>query len=286
MTQGVGGITIEPFAGNEWSGGNGYRSSLEARCAEALRTIGLVAEYERKTEFSVHYLPDFTVTGQMESEEAAVAYAVKMEAYEEAGGLGRSFQWIEVKPPDFLYRLRDDLGVTRRAGEYFKGAVTVKCTADDFRARADAEAFRELWKPKKLAEKSGRNVLVVGNAHGTSSLTILMTPDAAIFERNHPVANWKHWTIDAERRERRAREEEQRRLELERFKAEKQREHERMISAIRAELPRIPLLVNRYTNRCVFCNELVPAETGNAFMFDGWKSAHKACVARGQKKGR
>lgn len=269
-----------------WAGGDSYRSALEARVGDELRSLGLIVEFEKRTDFAVYYLPDFTITGAFENDTCAAHYAETMDAYEARGGLGRTFKWVEAKPQDFLYTVRDDLGVKRKVGEYFKGAVNWPCTSDDFlrKHRKVEQAFRELWKPKKLAEKSGENVLVVGRVGGTQSLTILMTPTAAIFERNHPIANWPYWMADAERQRQQERYEQQSeaaRIERERQQAAQQREQERLIATMRAEIKRVRLMVNLYTNRCVFCGELVPANTGHLFMFDGWKTTHKACVASG-----
>lgn len=178
------------------SGDSAYRSQLEREVAAELDRLDVAYSYELAVTLPdrprIPYLPDFTI-------EADASHL----------GLPR---WIECKPQQMLYTLRDVTGVTRRAGEYFKTDVNVEgLKAQDLMVRE----MEELAKPKRLAELSGDDVLLVGGVQGTSTLSVLLTPTGAVFSRSHVFVNQRgheralakaareeRWRQDAEVRQR------------------------------------------------------------------------------------
>lgn len=138
-----------------------FRSALERAVAAELDRLGVSWSYEVAVSLPtgrVNYLPDFTIN-------------VDASHF----GLPR---WVECKPQQQIYTLRDVTGVTRRAGEYFKADVTVEGLTAAHLVDYD---LQELAKPKRLAELSGEPVLVVGGVQGTSSLSALLTEDGVVF---------------------------------------------------------------------------------------------------------
>lgn len=170
----------------EWQGSHradGFRSALEGQVASELDHLGVTYLYEepwtRESDgYRPRYLPDFTV-----------------EAASTALDLPR---WIEVKPMQQLYDLRDVTGFTRRVGEHFTGSPEYAgITALDLR---DRFGVPELWKPKMLAEVAAAEigselwphrpaVLCIGKVGGTASLSIEMRADSIVFCRSHPLVN-------------------------------------------------------------------------------------------------
>ena len=84
-----------------------FRSHLEVLVAQELDEHGVNWDYERFVTLpngpQVRYLPDFTINS--------------------ANPALQLPQWVEAKPQQFLYDLRDLLGVTRRNGERFSGEI-------------------------------------------------------------------------------------------------------------------------------------------------------------------
>lgn len=160
-----------------------FRSRLEREVSEELTRLQVTFAYERPVELAggqrVHYLPDFTIDAAPDHLELPL--------------------WVECKPQQMLYAVRDALGVTRRAGEYFKTDVTVEDVKATDLLRME---FAELAKPKILAELTGESVLVLGAVQGTSSLSLLMEPDGIRFSRSHPVVNQRGVQKAQEREER------------------------------------------------------------------------------------
>jgi hypothetical protein len=150
------------------------RSALEQKVREELDRHEVIYAYEPKNipllngEYSWRYWPDFKII-ESDSELELPIY-------------------LEVKPQEFIYDLRCDLGVTRKFGERFSGEAFVEC---DFKKIKSLGS--ELWKPKRLAEmaKEPASVLVLGGVNRTSSLSVIMTKDGAIFTREQPFVNWE-----------------------------------------------------------------------------------------------
>jgi len=168
-------------------------------------------------------------------------------------------EWVECKPQDFLYDLRDVLGITRRYGERFKTPVPVTgCTAQDLLKMN--ERIAELAKPKRLAEFTGKSVLVVGKVGATESMSIQMHADKILFSRSQPFVNWLGVEKARERKRKQAefqRQMEQWRIERELAQAQKEIEerqaaanHERVIAAIRRSPSRGS---NRFASSCCDC---------------------------------
>ncbi len=148
-----------------------FRSQLEVKVAAELDHQSVRWEYERPVQLadgrSPRYLPDFTIT--------AAPSELKLP------------HWLECKPQEFLYALRDVLGVTRKHGDRFQGEVVLPgVTAQDLRELL----IEELWKPKRLAELTGEPVLVLGTVGAISSLSVEMRPDGILFSRSQPFVNW------------------------------------------------------------------------------------------------
>jgi hypothetical protein len=213
-----------------------FRSSLEHKVALELDAHGASWGYEVPVVFadgtSPYYLPDFTIY--------------------EAPSEVRLPRWIEVKPMDFLYDLRDTLGITRRYGPRFSGIATDTATAEQVKALES-----ETWKAKMLAEATDEPVLVVGGVGGDSRLSVTMRRYSIDFQRDHPFVNWvghtrrqereaqrAQWAADRDERERQAAS-----LEAQR-EATRSAENERLLALI-ARLPRSPA---RYDGMCQFCH--------------------------------
>lgn len=149
-----------------------FRSALEAKVAEELDALGVWWEYERRTPFTERYLPDFTII------EASPELALP--------------QWVEVKPPELLYAVRDHLNVP----EHFDVDQWRWCKARDLAAAQ----LTEIPKPKRLAEVAGEAVLVVSAMNRNRTLSLTMQGDGIVFSKSHPAVNWKQ-VLHARRRE-------------------------------------------------------------------------------------
>lgn len=130
--------------------------------------------------------------------------------------------YVEVKPQEFIYYFRDALGVTRQAGERFRGAVELPISANQIIA-LDCGTRGWAWefsKPKKLAEMTGESVLICATSDGTETLSVTMTPTSAVFRRDHPFVNQS----GVRRQQERERKAEERRLHWEQVERDRQRE--------------------------------------------------------------
>lgn len=222
-------------------GSDGFRSRLESTVARELDEHEVEWGYEEPVILpdghSPHYLPDFTIHEANEELELP--------------------QWVEAKPQQFLYDLRDDLGVTRRAGDKFTDPVVTvdKIEHSDLRKLH----IEELWKPKLLAEMTGESVLVVGGVGGTSKLSVLMTPYTIEFRRDHPFVNWPGVLKRREAEEQRVAWEFQR-IELERQRAEREAEWERRRHRVNRDLETARKVMRhkdcgspKYESQCCSC---------------------------------
>lgn len=221
-----------------------FRSHLEVLVAQELDEHGVNWDYERFVVLpdgpQVRYLPDFTINN------ANLDLQLP--------------QWVEAKPQQFLYDLRDVLGVTRRHGERFSGEIRHEnVTAKNLQDLL----VQELWKPKRLAELTGKSVLIVGTVGGTSSLSIEMFPDSIQFSRQHPFVNW----LGIQK----AKERERKRLELEAEAAERQRAwHEQqelnrqaMARQLQETLQFKHLGPTKWNRGCFGCGTFVQAGSGS-----------------------
>lgn len=157
------------FDGGSEAGG--FRSALERKVADELDRHGVAWRYEVPIDTPdgrrMSYLPDFTIDDSRDE--------LQLPA------------WVECKPQQMLYDLRDALGVTRRAGEFFSTDVHVEgVTPRNLRDMGLAE----LAKPKTLADATGLGVLVIGTVSGTRTMSALMLPGRITFSRSHPFVNW------------------------------------------------------------------------------------------------
>lgn len=154
--------------------------------------------------------------------------------------------WVEVKPRELLYALRDHVGCP----ELFEGVHTADIDAQ----RMHDEQCSEIWKPKLLAEMTGRNVLVVTAVNRTRILSILMLPDHIELSKSHPGVNHREVTRKREQALREAQwraEYEQRQAELE---EQQQRWRQQMIEYARAHGRRA-----NFDAWCLVCRQPQPA---------------------------
>jgi hypothetical protein len=217
-----------------------FRSHLEARVASELDRHFVRYAYESREGLpdlsQLRYLPDFRVIS------APLKLSLPV--------------WIECKPQQFLYDLRDELDVTRKFGEYFCEPVSVEScgSVDLYRMGAN---LSELAKPKRLAELTGLDVLLVGGAGAKSRLSVLLKKSSIVFDRQHPFVNWRGYSerIERERRETEARacaEEARQAYEKQKAEAEARayKEKRQLIELVKAAPHK---MANRYAGECVSC---------------------------------
>lgn len=218
-------------------GGDGFRSKLEKRVAEQLNRAGVQWVYEPETLTlttvvgkPVRYLPDFQIV------DADSDYELP--------------PFIEVKPPDLLYQLRDNYEVPEHFPPDEPHHVTT--TAFDMHRRG---VDLELCKPKLLAENHECEVLICGDGWtGTRRLSIIATPDRLVFTKGHPWVNHTghQQRLEAERRAAYwAREWERRQIEAEQARAE---QHARRVRTLRwIQLHNTAVIAPRFDSRCRVC---------------------------------
>jgi hypothetical protein len=219
-----------------------FRSYLEAKVAEELDRLGVAWEYECDAHHALiwpeelPYLPDFTIVAPLPDDLDLPT-------------------WVEVKPADLLFALRDHIGIPER----FDGIHREEITAQEIH---DA-GIEEIWKPKRLAELSGRDALVVYQINRTRSLSILMTPTFIELSKSHPLVNHKKVVADQERAEREA----QCRADAAQRQAEW--EQQRQLELAKAiEYARDYGRPARYDGSCL-CGRQQPAEAIVVFQADG-----------------
>jgi hypothetical protein len=89
--------------------------------------------------------------------------------------------FIEVKPAELLYALRDHVGCPER----FDGT---RWSAIDC-GTMYKEGLEEVWKPKALAELYQTDVLITAKLNATSSLSIMAKPTGIELSKSHPAVN-------------------------------------------------------------------------------------------------
>jgi hypothetical protein len=253
--------------------GRQFRSVLEADVARFLDECAVHWRYEVWTDYTRRYLPDFTI-------DWAADYL----------NLPR---WVEVKPQEMLYDLRDALGVP----ELFQGEWRVEGVSAGGILNLNAK-FVELYKPKRLTEvaaddllqktplstaqmrsREGIGVLVTAVANRTRTLSVEMDACGVTFSRSHPFVNRKGALRDAER----AAERERWRLESEerdrqyaanqaRYQAEAAELRRQREEFSRRFLAHVAVTSGRrakYPGKCRACAGKFPAEELWMWNFDG-----------------
>lgn len=203
-----------------------FRSGLEAAVAREFDRLGVEWAYEEPVD-GVRYLPDFTIYYAPEDLDLP--------------------RWVEVKPADLLYSVRDHFG----APERFDDDLTFRCSSDDLKAAG----IEEIWKPKKLAELVGEGVLVVSKIARNRSLSVSMWTNVVVLSRSHPCVNHRQVELEQERAE----EQERRRIAY-------QRQREQQEAADRKYVDGLIVLAKefgrpaRYGGWCVACHRQRDAE--------------------------
>lgn len=221
-----------------------FRSMIEAKVAKELDGLGVRWEYEAPVQGVNWYLPDFTIIDAPEELQLP--------------------RWVEVKPGDLIYNLRDYVGCPERApegdhdGYTHTSAITAKQVHDI--------PIEEIWKPKRLAEWTGEPLLVVSAINRDRTIGAVMHPDHVELGWSHPAVNWRRIV---KQREAEARWEAQRR-EWEKLQAQREAE----AAELRAELVRLARLrgrSSRYDGWCKICQTENPAQNLMAFRYeDRW----------------
>lgn len=160
-----------------------FRSVLEVNVAEQLDALDIGWVYERAVP-GVRYLPDFLLTGTRSDWTTSEPADPDMQLP----------AYIEVKPPEALYAIRDAVGL----GERFEGHYRY-----DLTWREVAEMADELHKPKRLAEHLNADVLVAHAINRNRTLAVVMHPDGLTVTRDHPLVNWKSVVAEREAEARR-----------------------------------------------------------------------------------
>ena len=213
-----------------------FRSVLEVNVAEQLDALDVGWAYERAVP-GVRYLPDFLITGRRSdwTTDEPADPAMDLPAY------------IEVKPPEALYAVRDAVGL----GERFIGSHRYQMGWRDVAEMAD-----ELHKPKRLAEHLGCNVLVAHAINRSRTLAVVMHPDGITVTREHPLVNWRSVLAEREReawrrrmRAEAAERERERQAKAAEYEAERQDRRVRLLRWFRAQ----PYRVAMYDGWCHVC---------------------------------
>lgn len=212
-----------------------FRSALEAKVAEQLDHLGVTWQYETPVAGIQWYLPDFTVLDAPEHLEMP--------------------RWVEVKPAELLYAVRDHLGLVERFEGIHKSDIDA--------AQMHEAQLSEVWKPKRLAEVTSEDVLVVSAINRNRLLSILMLPDRVELSRSHPAVCHRQVLIDREREQEDAR----RQAEYERRQAERaeedRRQRQNLIDYVRANGRPA-----RWAGWCVLCSQNQPAGVLLIFQYD------------------
>lgn len=231
-----------------------FKSALERVVADELDSHSVQWVYELPPKLpagkKVYYLPDFTIR-------------------ESPPDLMLPF-WLEVKPQQMLYDLRDDLGVTRRHGDKFSGEIVIENVW--WENIAELRSI-ELAKPKKLAEITGASVLVIGGVGGVSRLSIEMRPEEIIFSRSHPFPNWRAVLVKREREAQRLAFEREQSQRAERWRESQQtrmrEEMQRRACFLSSVLSHASIGVNRFLGTCPGCNCRVESGRGSLYRHGG-----------------
>lgn len=163
-----------------------FDSALEFQVANDMDEIGLGEHWGHHVPsgFPVYYEPDFTIFKQpCMNPQCGVC-----DEYEWAGDYLKLPRWIEVKPAELLYAVRNAVGLDQR----FEGEHRSPLTAEHL----DEITTGELGKVKRLAEFAGQSVLVVERMNRHRKLSLLLTPEEVQFSRSHPAVNHQGFLKD------------------------------------------------------------------------------------------
>lgn len=295
-------LEMESDVFNELRAKYHHRSETETYVHAGLIAMGVKTSFELPTQYSVKYLPDFTWTNEFVDERSWRTYDRHLSAYIEEDGQCHDFGWIEAKPQTWLYVLRDECFRManihlRKVSERFKGAIVCRLDSGWLHARRNMhDIFKELAPPKLLAEKSGRNVLVIGAINAKETLSACLTPTAIVFERHHPLVNSAGWAaklrrLDAVEEQKRAAEAsrieyERQEQERARLAKEQQIRREKELEILRPKV-RIAIasqdsrwrMVNQRQQMCLSCGQMTNPGHGYLIRYDGsWHVMHRDCV--------
>ena len=225
-----------------------FRSQLEVLVASELTARGVDWSYEVPVTLGngsqLRYLPDFLINKASADLELP--------------------KWVECKPQQFLYELRDTLDLTRRYGDKFSTPIELEgCDSKELMNRD----IQELWKPKRLAEITGESVLVVGGVGRVSTLTVQMNAKSMTFSRTNPFVNWKAVQQARERSARDARYKELAARQKAEYEAAAEARRQNQIQQranLLAHVHQAPSRgTNRYESECCECGAFVPKGAGS-----------------------
>lgn len=212
-----------------------FRSALEARVAEQFDKLGVDWKYEVPAHQAVSWLQ-----GAYEGDPPRVPYLPDFLIIDAPEYLQLP-TWVEVKPAELLYALRDHLGCPER----FEGAKRFEINGQDiYSANID-----EIWKPKRAAEIYQHDVLVVSEINRNRTLSVLLTPTHVELSKSHPTVNHRE-LVRVQEQERRAAE---RRAEWQQREAERITE-QREAWAKAINYARVHGRPARYDGFCRKCN--------------------------------
>jgi hypothetical protein len=180
-----------------------FRSKLETQVAQWFDEVGILWKYEQRLNLDLPYLPDFKVAAGPRLDRR-IAEALP--------------EFVEVKPQELIYELQRRMGLPDVFPE--ETTITSSVTATELQTRQ----IEEFWKPKRLAELLKCRVLVIGRVDGVRTLSPLMHPDGILWQRNHPIVNWRGVQQKHEREEKRAREQAEHAERLQAFRESQARE--------------------------------------------------------------
>jgi len=211
-----------------WNGTT-FRSVTERNVAQELTKLGVRYSYEPEVFRELRYLPDFRIESTPDPE------------------MGQA-RWIEVKPAQAIYAVRDHFGLPER----FSEPSARRMAAEDL-----AEVAPELMKPKALAEHTGDAVLVASAVNRNSTVALVMYEQFIEVTRSYPLVNWQQVVRDRERAERHRRW----RLEQERRDAERAAENQRIAQHNLGQILRADRIQAKYPGVCCVCQQRRPAES-------------------------
>lgn len=216
-----------------WNGTE-YRSVLEANVAQELHRLGIRHRYEQLLCRPLSYLPDFKIDDLPD---------------DDMGPVG----WIEVKPPDAIYAVRDSCGMSER----FDRPKGFNLSRDDL-----AGVAPELVKPKGLAEITGEPVLVASAINRNQTVALVMYPEFVQVTRTHPLVCWKNVLKrrDQEERRRQWQAQETERLQrIERERAEWANRRRTISDNNLRAFKSADTISAKYDGTCVVCGQRVAA---------------------------